>query len=153
MGGCTPRPRKLRNASRSMTEGMVNVVYTITGPRTLGNDVPKYDPAAPEAERPGRFDEFHALNRQHLAANDPRHRKPFHGADGKEKQVYIPSKEHHEQDDKYSEGEGVHDIDDPHHYDIGLATGKAGGRPIGDSNDERDDTWQSARPKGKSGPP
>ena len=35
-GGCTPRPRKLRNASSSITEGIVSVVYTMIGPSALG---------------------------------------------------------------------------------------------------------------------
>lgn len=36
MGGCIPRPKKLKNDSSSITLGIVSVVYTIIGPIVLG---------------------------------------------------------------------------------------------------------------------
>ena len=99
----------------------------------------EYDPPAAEPESAGRLDELHLLYGQHLPPDDASHREPFHGADGEEEEEYVPTEEHHEEDDEYREGEGVEDVDDPHHDGVDLAAQEARDGAVGHADRQGDE--------------
>src|SRR5208283_1608060 len=107
-------------------------------PEDVGQDVAEKDPPAPEAQRPGRLDELHALDRHDLPANNAGHGQPFHGADGHEEQDDIPPKEHHQENHEQREGQGVKDVDDAHHGGVQHAADETRHRPVDNSDGQRD---------------
>ena len=109
------------------------------GPEDVRDHVPEDDPPAAEAQRARRLDELHALNGQHLAPDDARHREPFDGAYREEEQEDVPAEEHHQQDDEDREGQRIEDVDQPHHERVHLAPDVARHRAVGDADRQRDE--------------
>ena len=103
---------------------------------------------APQACSPGGLDELLLLQGQGLAADDAAHGQPLHRADGHEDQQDVRPEGHHQQDDEEDEGQGVEDIDDPHHGLVHHPPEIAGGRPPGDTDQERDEGGHQADRQG-----
>ena len=67
-------------------------------------------PKRADAAGARRLDIFLLLDRQRLAAHDPRHGQPFHRADGDEQQDEIAVEHHHQDDDEEDEGQGIENV-------------------------------------------
>src|SRR6185312_17066329 len=97
----------------------------------VGNDVMADVRNRADAGGARGLDEFLLLDRQRLAANDPRHGEPFHRTDGDEKQEEVLVEHHHQDDDKEDEGQRIENIDKAYHYFIEATAEKARDGAIG----------------------
>ena len=95
-------------------------------------------------QRFGRLHVFLPLEGQRLAAHDPRHVEPEHGADGQEHQHEIPPEEHHQHDDEEDEGQRIENVDDAHHHLVRPAAGKSRDGAIDDTDHHRHEACQKA---------
>ena len=91
-----------------------------------------------------RLDEFLLLDRQRLAAHDPRHGQPFHRADGDEQQEEVAVEDHHQDDDEEDEGQGIKHVDEAHHQFVDPAAEIARRGAIGDADQKADQRGDEA---------
>ena len=72
VGGCTPSPRKLSDASPMIAPAMPSVACTTTAGTARRNHVPPEDARRRRAERARRLDVLELARAQHLPADQPR---------------------------------------------------------------------------------
>ena len=107
-------------------------------------DMAHEDRRRTDAERPGGDDELLVLQAQRLAAHDARHVEPFDRADGDEDQHEPAPENDDQQDDEEQEGQGVENVDDPHHRPVDAPAGVAGDGAPDDPDRRRDRAAENA---------
>ena len=105
-------------------------------PQHVGYDVTGDDLPLGDAADVGRLDELLALEAQGLAPHYPRHVEPAHRPDGDKDERQIAAKEGDQHDDEEHEGEGVEDLQYPHHQAVDPTADKAGGGAIEGTDDD-----------------
>ena len=91
--------------------------------------------AGRHAGRARREHELLVLQRDHLAADDARHRQPRDGAERDEQQHELaerrlPAEERQQHDDDHHVGDRVQHVDDAHHHLVDAAAEIAGRRAV-----------------------
>ena len=96
------------------------------------------DPQRMHARRHGDLDKFLVLDRQGLAARDPRHVQPRDQADAEKQHEDRAAEDHQHQDQHEHEGNGHQDIDGAHHDSVQTPAVIARDRPIERADDHSD---------------
>ena len=116
-----------------MTDGIVKRGVDDDRTERVGHQMPGDDLPGRHAGRARRENELLVLQRNHLPADDARHRQPRHRAERDEEQHELAERrlaaeERQQDDDDHHVGDGVEHVDDPHHDFVDAAAEVAGRR-------------------------
>ena len=128
VGGCTPRPRKLSDASAMIAPAMPSVACTTTAGSAVGRTWRRTIRAGAGAERARRLDELELARAQRLPAHQPR---VAHPADHRQRQhdVGQARAEHGDERDRQQDPRKRHQhIDHPADHVVHAAAEVAGDR-------------------------
>ena len=144
-GGWTPTPMYARVASARIAPGDAQRDRDDDRADPVGQQVPGHDPGVRHADGPGRLDELGLLERQQLAADEPRDGHPRGQADGHEDEEQAVERlaedglaeGDRQQDDEQQVGEGVDHVGEAHQEVVQASTEPAGERS--DRHADRED--------------
>ena len=126
VGGCVPRPRKLRPAVSMIAMPTHSVVCTMSGASVLGSTCCAHDARVVGAQRARRVHVLARAHRQHRAARDARVVRDVHDADGDHRVAQPRPEDRHDGDRQQDVRKRQHDVHAAHDQAVGAPAVEGG---------------------------